>query len=68
MPSSLQLLGALAVATTASADLQSASEMTNNCFNFPTENFNRNVSAGGLLPVVLVCICSLYTRLGEWLV
>jgi len=42
MPSSLQLLGALAVATTASADLQSASEMTNNCFNFPTENFNRN--------------------------
>jgi len=42
MPSSLQLLGAFAVAATATADLQPASEMTNNCFDYPTTNFNRN--------------------------
>ena len=58
MPSSLQLLGALAVATTASADLQPASEMTNNCFNYPTDNFNRNVSARGLLVVVPPGVCA----------
>lgn len=36
-----QFLGAFAVLSSAMADLQPASELSNNCFDFPTTSFNR---------------------------